>query len=314
MLGQQHGWPVPEGGAQALTDALVTRLTARGGRVQCGARVDRVIVRDRRAVGVRVAGGDTVSAERAVLADVGAPSLYLDLVGPEHLPGRLIDDLRRFQYGAATFKVDWALSAPVPWLDPAVSGAGTIHVADSMEDMSRTTQQLIWGHVPDRPFLLVGQMTTADPSRSPAGTEALWAYTHLPQKVRDDAGADGITGTWDERESDALAARMEDRIERMAPGFKALVLGRHVFTPRSLEVADANLVGGDVQGGTGQLHQQLIFRPTPGLARSETPVKGLYLASASAHPGGGVHGACGANAAKAALAHDRLRRLFTFAR
>jgi phytoene dehydrogenase-like protein len=151
-------------------------------------------------------------------------------------------------------------------------------------------------------------MTTSDPSRSPAGTESAWAYAHVPQDVRADAGPDGITGKWNERETDAFVRRMEDRIEAHAPGFRDLVIGRHVMSPPELEAADENLIMGDLSGGTAQLHQQLVFRPIPGLGRAETPVKGLYLASASAHPGGGVHGACGANAARAALLHDRLRR------
>jgi phytoene dehydrogenase-like protein len=127
--------------------------------------------------------------------------------------------------------------------------------------------------------------------------------------VRGDAGGGGITGTWDTSETEQFVARMEARIEALAPGFGDLVMARHVFTPPTLEAANANLVGGDVNGGTAQLHQQLVFRPIPGLARSETPIRGLYLASASAHPGGGVHGACGANAARSALAHDRWRAL-----
>ena len=129
----------------------------------------------------------------------------------------------------------------------------------------------------------------------------------MPQEVRGDAGPDAITGKWDERETDAFVRRMEDRIDAYAPGFRDRVVARHVMSPPQLEAADENLVMGDLSGGTAQLHQQLVFRPMLGFGRAETPVKGLYLASASAHPGGGVHGACGANAAKAALLHDRLR-------
>jgi phytoene dehydrogenase-like protein len=162
--------------------------------------------------------------------------------------------------------------------------------------------------VPDKPFILVGQMTTSDAARSPAGTESAWAYAHVPQEVRGDAGPDAITGKWDERETDAFVRRMEDRIEAHAPGFRDLVVERHVMSPPGLEAADENLIMGDLSGGTAQLHQQLLFRPLLGFARAETPVKGLYLASSSAHPGGGVHGACGANAAKAALLHARLGR------
>jgi phytoene dehydrogenase-like protein len=124
-------------------------------------------------------------------------------------------------------------------------------------------------------------MTTADPSRSPAGTESLWAYTPVPQRVHGDAGEDGIRGEWDERDTEAMALRIEDRLEAAAPGFQSRILARHVWTPKSLEAANANLVGGDVNGGTAQLHQQLVFRPVPGRGRAETPIKGLYLASRS---------------------------------
>ena len=184
-----------------------------------------------------------------------------------------------------------------------------MHVADSVDEFSRTGQQISGRTVPDHPFLLVGQMTTTDPTRSPVGTESLWAYSHVPQVVEDDAGTDGLTGRWDSAECEAYADRMQARLEQRAPGFGGLVVARRVLGPRELEERDANLVGGAIHGGTAQLHQQLVFRPVPGLGRAETPVRGLFLASASAHPGGGVHGACGANAARAALAADRIRRL-----
>jgi phytoene dehydrogenase-like protein len=153
-------------------------------------------------------------------------------------------------------------------------------------------------------------MTTSDPTRSPAGTESLWGYTHVPHRVKGDAGGD-LAGKWDERETEEFVARVERELEAGAPGFADRVVGRNVLTPPMLEAADANLVGGAVNGGTAQLHQQLIFRPTLGLGRAETPIRGLFLASASAHPGGGVHGACGANAARAALLAERRRNFFS---
>jgi phytoene dehydrogenase-like protein len=155
--------------------------------------------------------------------------------------------------------------------------------------------------VPERPFLVAGQYARMDPTRQPAGAETFWGYTHVPREVRADAGEDGITGRWDEREREAMADRMEAELERVAPGFRARVVGRHVAAPPDLEAENANLVGGAINGGTAQLHQQLILRPFPGLGRAGTAVPHLFLASASAHPGGGVHGACGANAARAAL-------------
>lgn len=307
-LGQQHGFPVPEGGAGQLVAAMVRRLERRGGTVTCGTPVSRVVVRGGRAVAVRTSHGDEIDAGRAVIADVGAPALYLELVGAEHLPARVVDDLRRFQYDASTVKVDWALDAPVPWLAEPARRAGTVHVSDSLDELSQWACHLATGTIPDRPFLLFGQQSLADPGRSPPGTETAWAYTHVPRRTRRDAGGN-LTGAWDRGEGEAFADRIEARVEALAPGFRALVRARHVFTPPSMEAADANLVGGAVTGGTAQLHQQLVFRPVPGLGRPETPIRGLYLGSSSAHPGGGVHGACGSNAARAALAADRYRRL-----
>ncbi|GGZ08580.1 NAD(P)/FAD-dependent oxidoreductase [Streptomyces nitrosporeus] len=301
MLGQTYGFPVPAGGSGGLTAALVRRLRSRGGTVRCGERVAEVVVRGGRAVAVRTAGGEAVPAGRAVLADVSAPALYHDLVDARHLPGRLLEDLRRFQWDFATFKVDWALGGPVPWTAEGASSAGTVHLADGVDGLTRFASQIAMGQVPDRPFILFGQMTTADPGRSPAGTESAWAYTHVPRRARGDAGSDGLTGSWDRREEEAMADRMEAEVERAAPGFRGLVRARRVLSPGTLEGLDANLSGGSVNGGTTALHQQLVFRPVPGAGRPETPVKGLYLASAGAHPGGGVHGAPGANAAQAAL-------------
>jgi phytoene dehydrogenase-like protein len=311
-LGQQVGFPVPEGGSGRLTAALVARLEARGGRVVCNTRVQRVVVRDGRAVGVVTSDGDEVTAGRAVVADVGAPALYRDMVGPEHLPGRVLDDLRRFQYDHSTVKVDWALDGPIPWAAPAARRAGTIHLADGMDHFLEASCDLLAGRIPARPHLVMGQMGVADPTRSPAGTETAWAYTHVPQKVRGDAGGE-LKGVWDFAEAEAFAERIEAQIERLAPGFRSLIRGRYVATPPLLEASNANLVGGAVNGGSAQLHQQLVFRPIPGLARPETPVRGLYLGSSSAHPGGGVHGACGSNAARAALAWERLQSARIFA-
>ena len=294
MLGQEVGWPVPEGGAQRITDALVDRLTSRGGRIEYGDRVDRVLVARGRAMGVRTADGVDWRARRAVLADVPAPALYLDLVGGAHLPPRLVEDLDHFRWDGSTLKVDWALSGPVPWKNPAVAGAGTVHLGADLDGLSHYAATLATGGVPRDPFLLVGQMTTADPSRSPAGTESLWAYTHLPFRTR-----------WSAAEVADHAARMEEVLEEHAPGFGRSVLARHVAGPGDLADADPSLVGGALGGGTAAAYQQLFLRPIPGLGRADTPVDRLFLASASAHPGGGVHGGPGHNAARAALARDR---------
>ncbi|MFF7254398.1 phytoene desaturase family protein [Streptomyces microflavus] len=309
MLGQTYGFPVPVGGAGALTTALVRRLERHGGAVRCGERVEEVVVRAGRAVGVRTATGESVPASRAVLADVSAPALYGQLVDSRFLPEQLLSDLRRFQWDFATFKVDWALNGPVPWTAGEASTAGTVHLADGVDGLTRFAAQIATGQVPDRPFLLFGQMTTADATRSPAGTESAWAYTHVPHRIKGDAGEDGLTGQWDRREQEAMADRMEHEIERWAPGFRSRVRSRRILAPPVIEAMNANLLGGAINGGTAAAHQQLVFRPTPGTGRPETPVKNLYLASASAHPGGGVHGAPGANAARAALRGGRTHRL-----
>jgi phytoene dehydrogenase-like protein len=305
MLGQTQGFPVVAGGAGELTAALVRRLEDHGGRVICDAPVREVVVRRGRAEAVRLGDGTELSARRAVLADVVAPRLYGDLVSWEHLPARLRDDMRRFQWDWSTFKVDWAMRAPVPWIAEAARGAGTVHVCRDLDALTMFTAQLAAGRVPSDPFVLMGQMTTSDPSRSPAGTESLWGYTHVPREVRGDAGG-SLTGRWDAAEQEAFADRIESQIEPFAPGFRQQILARSIMSPAGLHEHNANLVGGAINGGTASVHQQLIFRPTPGLGRPETPITGLYLASSSAHPGGGVHGACGSNAARAALRGDRL--------
>jgi phytoene dehydrogenase-like protein len=276
-LGQQVGFPTPAGGAAGLADALVARLRAAGGALRCGQHVVR-IERDRT---VHTAAGERIRARHAVLADTGAPQLQ-ELLG--------LPQLTRFEYDPSTVKVDWSLDAPIPWTADEARRAGTVHVADSIAQLAQWSQEILDGHVPQRPFLVMGQYAGFDPSRCPPGKEVAWAYTHLPQ------------GT----DPDGLVERMEAEVERHAPGFTKLIRKRHVLTPASLEARNRNLVGGAINGGTAQLHQQLIFRPM------RTEVDGVLLASASAHPGGGVHGAAGANAAHAALRLQKApRRLST---
>ena len=306
MLGQTVGFPVPEGGAGRLAEALARRFTALGGEIRCDAEVTAIEVVDGRAVAVRTHDGDRVAARRAVVADVAAPHLYGRLVHDDQLPDRVVRGMRSFVMDPSTVKVDWALDGPVPWLAEPAHAPGTVHVADSVGQMTEALSQVASGAIPAAPFLLAGQMTTTDPSRSPAGTESMWAYTHVPQETARDAGPDELTGSWDHDECERFADRMQARIERLAPGFGSRISARRVLGPHELEARDANLIGGAVGGGSSQLHQELVLRPVPGLGRAETGVKGLYLASASAHPGGGVHGAAGMNAARAALLHARL--------
>ena len=286
-LGQDVGWPVPEGGAGQLSRAMVRRFEAAGGKVHCGQAVTKVVVQQGRAVAVRLADGTEIDARRAVVADVDAPQLYRELVGIEHLPSRTVNDLRRFQWDSATVKVDWTLDAPIPWTAPAARRAGPVHVAESVNALTDVASALSTGRVPADPFLVLGQQSMTDASRQPLGKETAWAYTHVP------AGFD-VDG-------DELADRMEAAVEVLAPGFRDCIRGRHILDPAGFRARNRSLVGGAINGGTAQLHQQLVFRPVAGRGRAETPIVGLYLGSASAHPGGGVHGACGNNAARAAL-------------
>lgn len=290
MLGQHHGFPVPVGGAGELAAALARRARAAGAVIRTGQPVARIVVRGGRAVAVDTAAGARIRARRAVIADVSAPALYTRLLPRDAVPVRILDDLERFTWDTPVVKIDWALRSPIPWRAEGVAGAGTVHVGADGPGLVRWNADLDTGTLPRSPFLLVGQMTTADPSRSPAGTESAWAYTHLPR---------GVTGS---DLADELARRAEAVVEDYAPGFGELVLHRSVARPADLEAADANLGHGAVNGGTAQLFQQLVFRPVPGLGRAETPVGNLYLGSAAAHPGGGVHGVCGLLAARAALA------------
>jgi phytoene dehydrogenase-like protein len=309
MLGQTVGFPVPEGGAGRLTQALAARLEAMGGEIRCSAEVVGVDVQDGRAVAVRTAD-ERFEARHAVLADVVASKLYGGLVAVEDVPGKIVRGMRSFQLDPGTIKVDWALSGPVPWASRPPYAPGTFHVADSVEQMSEALAQVTAGAIPGRPFMLAGQMTTSDGTRSPAGTESLWAYTHVPHAAAFDAGDGTIRGDWDRDDCERFADRMQARIAELAPGLESRILARRVLGPREMEARDANLVGGALNGGTANLHQQLVFRPVPGQGgRAETGIGGLYLASASAHPGGGVHGAPGMNAARAALAHRRIRRV-----
>lgn len=292
MLGQEVGFPVPAGGAGALTDALVKRLADRGGRIVCGRRVTKVLLAGGRALGVQDAEGELFRAGKAVLADVPAPMLYRDLVGTDHLPSRFVDDLDRFQWDSATIKVDWALSGTVPW-KADVSGAGTIHLGADLDGLAGISNDLACGRVPRNPFLLIGQMTTADPSRSPKGTESMWAYTHVPRGQQ-----------WTADRLRRKADRIEQLIDKHAPGFAGLIKARTISGPAELETHNISLSEGAINGGTAAIHQQLVFRPVPSLARADTPIDRLFLAGSSAHPGGAVHGAPGANAARAAIASD----------
>ena len=313
-LGQDVGFPVPAGGAGALSAALARRLRERGGSIECNAAVEQVLVRRMRAVGVRTGDGRELGARRAVLAAVDAPQLYLRLLDRDVVPAAVLEQIRRFEWDWSTVKVDWTLDGPIPWAAADARRAPVVHVTDSVDALTMQSSQLRMGVVPEHPFLIFGQYSMIDGSRQPDGKETAWAYTHVPQRVRADA-AGGLTGRWDRSELDELNERCEREIERLAPGFQSLIRRRRVLGPADLEASNQNLVGGALNGGSAQVHQQLVFRPTPSsFGRPDTPIRGLYLASASVHPGGGVHGGPGAIAARTALnEHRALRATFAVA-
>lgn len=286
------GFPVPRGGAQKLTDAVVTLLELSGGRLRLGARVERVLVRRGRAAAVRVAGGDEIAAKHAILADTSPRALLLDLVGRDQAPAWAVRAARRYRAAWGTFKVDFALQGPVPWRDEAARRSATVHLGENIDDLARFTDEVRSGRLPERPYLVVGQQSVADPTRAPEGRHTLYVYTHVPEPIE---------GGWDARR-EAFADRIESRIEELAPGFRSRVLARRASAPPDLERANPNLVGGDLGGGSNAWHQQLFFRPFFPSFRYRMPIRGLYLCSSSTHPGGGAHGMCGYNAAARVLA------------
>ncbi len=307
MLGQDCGWPVPVGGSGQLTAALVSRARAAGARIECNQNVSRIQVRGGRAVGVTTCTGRTIRARRAVVADVAAPRLFCEMLPEDAIPAGMRRELQHYVWDPPVVKVNYALNGPIPWRSESLRSVGTVHLGADGYGLVRWMADLNTRVVPEHPFMLLGQTTTADPSRSPAGTESVWAYTHLPRNVADDASAE------------RLATSVDHVIEEHAPGFGSRVIHRYVQRPSDLEASDANLRLGALNGGTAQLPQMLIFRPASGMGRAETPVEALYLGSASATPGGSVHGACGRNAARAALAvagvtgwpHRKLSRALT---
>ena len=291
LLASASGFRVPVGGARAITEALLRRFQQAGGTLQLSTHVDRVLVRQRQAVAVRTNRGDEIPVRRAILADVGAPALYLKLLDESNVPGWVGRSIRRFRYGWGTFKMDWALAGPVPWSSAEAREAAVIHAGDSLTDLIDFTRQVRAGQLPANPYLVIGQQSLVDPTRAPVGGHTLWAYSRVPSQLE---------GGW-ARHQEAFADRIEQRIEGLAPGFRALIRGRAIFSPEGLEALDENLVGGDLGGGSAHFNQQLFFRPVFPYFRYRTPVRGLYLASASTHPGAGVHGACGFNAARVAF-------------
>jgi len=297
LAAQTVGMPVPVGGAARLAAGLVGAVEEAGGVVRTDAEVTRVVVRGGRVAGVRLADGQTLAVRRAVLADTPPLLLARDLVGEDALPPGWLAALGRTRYAATGFfRLDVDLRAPTPWADPALAAVGVVHLPGTEADVRLGQAQAASGGLPAVPALIVGQQDVADATRVPPGVATLWVECAAP------------TGGW----SPARTAAMEDRVlrtlERYAPGLRDRVLATTVATPATLQARDRNLVGGDVGGGSASLDRQLLFRPAPGYPTYGTPVRGLWMCSAASHPGGGAHGIVGWNAARVALRSARLGR------
>jgi phytoene dehydrogenase-like protein len=264
--GHAVGWPFPRGGAGNLAAALVSYLRSLGGDVVLGERIDSL---------------RELPPARATLLDL-TPRQVLRIAG-DRLPPGYRRALERFRYGAGVFKLDWALDGPIPWKDPECARAATVHLGGTLREIAASEAGLLAGRVPERPYVLLTQPSLFDGWRAPPGQHTAWAYCHVPNGSPAD-----------------MTARIEAQVERFAPGFRDLILARHAMGPAELEARDANLVGGDKNGGAPLLGQ-LFFRPAVRLDPYRTPVEGLFLCSASTPPGGGVHGMCGYHAARSAL-------------
>jgi phytoene dehydrogenase-like protein len=258
------GWPIPRGGSQAITNALAGCLASLGGRIHTSSRIEDL---------------RQLPPCDLTLCDI-TPRQLLHIAGDKLSP-EYRNRLMRYRYGPGVFKVDYALSSPIPWKASHCLHAATVHLGGSMEEIGAAEAAVAHGKIHARPFVLLVQPTLFDPSRAPEDKHIAWAYCHVPNGSQ-------------ENSLDAL----EGQIERFAPGFRDCILARRVFTPADLESMDANLVGGDIGGGAVNL-RQLLFRPTGKLYR--TSASDLYLCSSSTPPGGAVHGMCGFNAAQSAL-------------
>lgn len=263
-VGHVHGWPIPRGGSQAVADSLVAALKAAGGEVVTGCRVA------------------SLPQARVVLLDL-TPRQLLALQGAERLSALYRWRLSRYRYGPGVFKIDYALSAPVPWDAPEAARAGTVHLGGTLEEIAASERDAWEGRHCARPYVLVAQSSLFDPTRAPAGQHTLWAYCHVP------------------RGSDVdMTEAIEGQLERFAPGFRETVLARSTMSAVQMETYNPNYIGGDIGGGALTL-TQLFSRPVASFCPWATSLRGVYLCSSSTPPGGGVHGMCGYLAAQAAL-------------
>ncbi len=264
--GHAVGWPMPRGGAQRISGALASHLTSLGGRIETGVPVERL---------------EDVPAAAVTLLDM-TPRQVVKIAG-RRLPGRFRRSPDAYRYGPAAFKVDWALSGPVPWRASECARAGTVHLGGSIDEIANAERDVWLGRHPDRPFVLLSQPSLFDPSRAPEGRHTVWAYCHVPNGSRFD-----------------MTDRIEAQVERFAPGFRERILKRSVRPPAALEEYNPNCVGGDINGGVQDLGQ-LFSRPARMLNPYSIPSTDIYICSSSTPPGGGVHGMCGYFAARAAL-------------
>jgi phytoene dehydrogenase-like protein len=290
LMGHSHGWPLPQGGMGRLVEVLVGRAEREGAKIRCQATVRQMLVRGGRTVGVELQDGEQIGAE-AIVSTVSAGALAR-LIPDAALPAGVERRLRRWRYGTGAFKLDYALSAPVPWMAAEAREAAVVHVGGDLHELTEAAQAGARGEVPSRPALVVGQQSLFDRTRAPAGEHTLYVYAHVPAKyAEDDAHVAGL---------------IEQQLERFAPGFEGVVRARAMRPPDQTERENPSLVGGDLGGGSYELDQQLVFRPTPQLSRYRTPLKGLFVAGASTHPGGAVHGISGRGAARALMSENRL--------
>jgi phytoene dehydrogenase-like protein len=266
--GHAVGWPIPRGGSQRITEALASCLRSMGGVIETGARVESM---------------ESLPPSRAVLFDL-SPS-QVARIAVNRLPRDYANKLQRFRHGPGIFKIDWALSGPIPWIDPECTRTATLHLGGSAQQIAAGESAAWKGEHFDAPFVLLAQQSLFDPSRAPQGKHTGWAYCHVPNGSTRD-----------------MTETIEGQVERFAPGFRDLILARATMNTTKVEQSNENLIGGDIGGGANTL-QQILFRPTLSLDPYRTPVDGLYLCSSSTPPGGGVHGMCGYNAALSALKH-----------
>ncbi len=291
LLAHTYGWPFPAGGQGEIAQALVRIAEREGVSLRCQAHVEQILVRGGRTAGVVLSGGEELPA-RDVVTTISARPLA-GLLPDDALPHRLMRRLRIWRYGTAAFKVDYALRGPVPWSASEAREAAVVHVGGELRDLAAAADAGVRGDMPEHPALVIGQHTLLDSSRAPAGSHTLYCYAHVPARY--------------DRTDEDVAALVEAQLERFAPGFSGTVLARAIRNPQQTEAENPSLVGGDLGGGSYELDQQLLFRPAPELCRHRTPLRGLYVAGASVHPGGSVQGMGGRSAARALLADRRLR-------